>query len=104
MMASKLIELEDGVLVEVAVPDNEAQQISSRAAEAVSATFDKIKPILKKTVRPIAEIWDELNQDVELEAAEVEVNFSFEGEGNIYITKAKTGANLSVKLIMKPKR
>lgn len=103
-MASKLIELEDGILIEVEVPDDEARQISNRAAEVVSSTFDKIKPILKKTVRPIAEIWNELDQDVELEAAEVEVNFSFEGEGNIYITKAKTGANLSVKLIMKPKK
>ncbi|MGK7927228.1 MAG: CU044_2847 family protein [Spirulina sp.] len=103
-MASKLIELEDGTLVEVDVSENEARQISSRAADAVSSTFDKIKPILKKVVKPIAEVWTELNQEVELEAAEVEINFSFEGEGNIYITKAKTGANLSVKLIVKPKK
>lgn len=103
-MASKLIELEDGILIEVEVPDGEAKQISNRAADAVSTTFDKIKPILKKTMRPIVEIWDELDQDVELEAAEVEVNFSFEGEGNLYITKTKAGANLSVKLIMKPKK
>ena len=103
-MASKLIELEDGTLVEVDVSENEARQISSRAADAVSSTFDKIKPILKKVIKPIAEVWTELNQEVELEAAEVEINFSFEGEGNLYITKAKTGANLSVKLIVKPKK
>ncbi|NEO84182.1 MAG: hypothetical protein F6J87_08005 [Spirulina sp. SIO3F2] len=103
-MATKLIELEDGTLVEVEVPDDEARQISSRAADAVNTTFDKIKPILKKAVRPITEVWGELSQEAELEAAEVEINFSFEGEGNIYITKAKTGANLSVKLIIKPKK
>jgi len=103
-MATKLIELEDGILVEVEAQENEAQQISSRAAEAVSSSFSKIKPLLKKAVQPIAELWNELDQDVAIEAAEVTINFSFEGEGNIYVTKAKAGSNLSVKLILKPKR
>lgn len=102
-MASKLIELEDGVLVEVEVAEGEARQISSRSADAVSSSFEKIKPLLKKAVQPIAEVWGELNQDVAIESAEVQINFSFEGEGNIYITKAKAGSNLSVKLVMKPK-
>jgi Trypsin-co-occurring domain 1 len=103
-MASKLIELEDGIFVEVEAKDDEAQQISSRAADAVSSSFSKIKPLLKKAVQPIAEVWKELDQDVAIEAAEVTINFSFEGEGNIYVTKAKAGSNLSVKLILKPKR
>ncbi len=102
-MATKLIELEDGILIEVEAQEDEAQQISSRAAEAVSSSFSKIKPLLKKAVQPIAELWNELDQDVAIEAAEVTINFSFEGEGNIYVTKAKAGSNLSVKLILKPK-
>jgi len=101
-MASKLIELEDGVLIEVEAEEDEAKQISSGAA-AVNSSFAKIKPILKKAVQPIAEIWQELDQDVAIESAEVQINFSFEGEGNIYITKAKAGSNLSVKLTLKPK-
>ena len=103
-MATKLIELEDGMLVEVEANEDDAQQISSRAAEAVSSSFNKIKPLLKKAVQPIAEIWKELDQDVAIETAEVTINFSFEGEGNIYVTKSKAGSNLSVKLILKPKR
>jgi hypothetical protein len=102
-MASKLIELDDGVLIEVEAEENEARQISSRAADAVNSSFEKIKPILKKAVQPIAEVWQELDQDVAIESAEVQINFSFEGEGNIYITKAKAGSNLSVKLTLKPK-
>ena len=102
-MASKLIELDDGVLVEVDAEENEAKQISSGAIEAVNSSFAKIKPILKKAVQPIAEVWQELDQDVAIESAEVQINFSFEGEGNIYITKAKAGSNLSVKLTLKPK-
>jgi hypothetical protein len=102
-MATKLIELEDGTLVEVEVPDNEAKHISAGSAKTVDATFDKIKPLLIRTCRPIVEAWEELNQDMILEQAEVEIGFSFEGEGNIYITKMKASSNVTVKLILKPK-
>ncbi|NEQ99211.1 MAG: hypothetical protein F6K30_21250 [Cyanothece sp. SIO2G6] len=102
-MATKLIELEDGTLVEAEVPDNQAQQISGGLADRVSTTFAKIKPLLIRTCKPIAEAWDELNQDMDIEQAEVEIGLSFEGEGNIYITKSKAGANLTVKLTLKPK-
>ncbi|MEM6501876.1 MAG: CU044_2847 family protein [Cyanobacteria bacterium P01_C01_bin.89] len=103
-MATKLIQLEDGMLVEVETEENEAKQISSRAADAVKSSFEKIKPLLKTAIKPIAEVWKDLDQEVEIESAEVTINFSFEGEGNIYVTKAKAGSNLSVKLVVKPKR
>ncbi|MBE9258987.1 hypothetical protein IQ228_16975 [Dolichospermum sp. LEGE 00246] len=102
-MATKLIELEDGILVEVEIPEGQARQISGSFADRVNTTFDKIKPILIKTCRPVAEAWKELNQDMEIEQAEIEIGFSFEAEGNIYVTKAKTGTNLKVKLVLKPK-
>lgn len=53
---------------------------------------------------PIAEVWKEINKEMEIEQAEVEMGFNFEGEGNLYITKAKAGANLTVKLVLKPKQ
>lgn len=103
MVASKLIELEDGTLIEVEVLEEQAQQISHRFADKVNTTFDKIQPILVKTCRPIAAAWREINQEMQIEQAEVEIGFSFEGEGNVYVTKAKAGSNLKVKLILKPK-
>ncbi len=102
-MASKLIELEDGTLVEVEVPEDQAKQVVSSAADSVNTTFDKIKPILLKTCRPIAAAWQELNQEMHIKEAEIEIGFSFEGEGNIYVTRAKAGSNLKVKLVLKPK-
>jgi hypothetical protein len=103
-MDTKLIELDDGTLIEVEVPEGEARKISSHFAEKVNSTFDRIKPILKQACRPIAEVCQELNQEVHVDQAEIQVSFSFEGEGNIYITKAKAGSNLTVKLVLKPKR
>lgn len=102
-MATQLIRLEDGTLVEAQVPDDQAQQISGGFAKKVDASFERIKPLLLKACKPIAEAWKELNQDMDIDSAEVELGIGFEGEGNLYITKAKTEANLTVKLVLKPK-
>ena len=102
-MGTRLIELEDGILVEAEVPEEEAEPISTNVIKEVKSSFDKVKPILVSISRPIADAWREINKDMEIKQAEVEINFSFEGEGNLYVTKAKTGANLSVKLVLKPK-
>jgi hypothetical protein len=40
---------------------------------------------------------------MQIEQAEIQIGFSFEGEGNLYVTKSKAGANLTVKMVLKPK-
>lgn len=102
-MATKLIELEDGTLVEVDIQGEQIQQISGGIAEKVCSTFDSIRPLLVKTCRPIASAWEELNKEMNIEQAEVEIGVSFEGEGNLYVTKSKAGANLTITLTLKPK-
>lgn len=103
-MATKLIQLEDDILVEVEVPTDQVQPISGGFADRVSTTFDKIRPILIKTCRPIVAAWEEINKEMNVEQAEVEISFSFEGEGNLYVTKSKAKANLTVKLVLSPKK
>jgi len=102
-MFTKLIELEDGILVEAEVSNEEAQPIAHNLAPKVSSTFAQIKPILVTISRPLAEAWQEINQDVQIEQAEVQIGFSFEAEGNLYVTKTKGAANITVKLVLKPK-
>lgn len=102
-MATKLIELEDGTLVEVEIPTQQVQQISGGFTDKVNATFDKIHPILTRICRPITTAWQEISQDVDIAHAEIELGLGFEGEGNIFITKSKVSANLTVKLVFKPK-
>lgn len=103
-MASKLIELEDGTLVEIEVPEKTAQPISGGLAEKIkNATLENIKPILLRACKPVAEVWRELNRDLQIEQAEIELGLGFETEGNLYITKARGNANLTVKLTLKPK-
>ena len=102
-MATKLIKLKDDSLVEVEVSGDEVQQISGSLADKVDATITKIKPMLIKTCQPIASAVKDLREDVDLEQVEVEVGFSFDAEGNIYITKAKFGANILVRMTLKNK-
>jgi hypothetical protein len=40
---------------------------------------------------------------MEVEIAEVEVGIGFSAEGNSFIAKGSTSANLKVKLVLKPK-
>lgn len=101
-MPTKLIRLDDGTLVEVEVPEEQARQISGGFADKVDATFEKVKPILVKTCKPIAAAWKELSKEMTIDQAEVQIGFSFEGEGNLYITKSKANANLTIKLVLKP--
>ncbi|MBN3938686.1 MAG: CU044_2847 family protein [Nostoc sp.] len=103
-MSTKLIRLDDGTLVEVEVPEEQARQISGGFADKVDATFDKIRPILVKTCKPIAAAWKEINQEMNIDQAEVQIGLSFEGEGNLYITKSKASANLTIKLVLKPSK
>ncbi len=102
-MGSKLIELKDDILVEIEVPDKQAKAISGGAASRVEASIESIKPILLTACRPIVSVWKELNKDLEVDSAEVTLNLGFSAEGNLFITKAKGSANISVKLVMKPK-
>jgi Trypsin-co-occurring domain 1 len=102
-MFKKLIRLRDGTLVEVEIPDNQPQKTSG-IFSGVNATFEQIKPILIRVCKPIAAAWEEISQDVDIDRAEVSIGISFEGEGNLYITKSKASANLTVKLIIKPNK
>ncbi len=101
-MATKLIELKDGSLIEIELPADEAEQISG-GADKVDSTIDRIKPVLMKTCKPVLAVWDELNKETHIEQVEIELGLGFEAEGNIFVTKAKTKANLTVKLILKQK-
>ena len=102
-MSTKLIELEDGMLVEIEVPEDQAQQISGGFADKVSSSLERIKPLLVRACKPVAEAWKELDKEVQIEQAEVELGLSFEGEGNVYVTRSKAAANLSIKFVLKSK-
>lgn len=99
-MGSKLIKLE-GTLVQVEVAEDSVREISANLAKSVDATFDQLKAILSKVCSPIAEAWGEMNKQLVVDQAEVELALSFEASGNLFIANSKAGVNLKVKLVLK---
>jgi len=67
-------------------------------------TIDRIKPILMKVAKPILEVYKELDKDMEVREAELELGLGFEAQGNLFITQAKGNANLKIKLKLAPKK
>lgn len=108
-MATKLIRLgkdvegDASVLIEVEAPQSQFNEISARTAAGVDATLDKIQPLLVKACHPVIAALKEISEEANVEKAEVQISFSFEAGGNVYITKFSTTANLTVKLELKPK-
>jgi hypothetical protein len=102
-MATQLIQLADGTLVEAEVSEDQAREISGGFYDKVETTFDKLRPILISICRPLSEAWKEINRELEIEQAQIQLGLSFEGQGNLFVTKSKAGANLTVNLTLKPK-
>lgn len=101
-MDTELIQLDDGLFVEIATTDG-PQPISSKLAKKVKGAISNLEPVIADLCGPIAKLWKSVPDDVTLEEASVEVGVGFEAEGNIYVTKAKGSANLTVTLKFKPK-
>ena len=101
-MASHFIELQNGILVEVEPNEDQLQRISG-GTTSVEKTIDAIEPLLLKACKPIVEVWQELNKDLAVSEAEVEIALGFEAEGNVFIAKSKTNASLTLRLTLKPK-
>ncbi|SFV66583.1 hypothetical protein MNB_SV-12-1714 [hydrothermal vent metagenome] len=104
-MSKKLIELDNGLLMEVEIPQNEIEMISSNSdtVERVDQSISAVESVLIKSVEPITKAYKTLNQDMILEKAEVEIGIGFSAEGNIFVASGKASANLKVKLVLSPK-
>ncbi len=106
-MPSQLIKLNDGTVIEVEAKPGQEQQIAAsdarRIDERFADTVDRVKPLLVNAARPVLEAWRELSADMQVEQAEIELGLSFETEGNVFIARGTAGANMVVKLTLKPK-
>lgn len=100
-MPSMLIELEDGTLVEVEATTSQAREISGGFAERVNSTLDRLRPVLAKACEPVLAMCRDLRENNQIDMVEVELGFSFEGQGNLFIAKATSRANIVVKLRIK---
>jgi hypothetical protein len=97
-MPTKIVLLEDGTRIEVEAQSDDVVKISGGHLKPIPNTAIKqIQPILSKVIASC----DEIKKNINIEKTEIELGLSFQGEGSIYITKAKASANLLVRLTIK---
>jgi hypothetical protein len=76
MPGTKLIQLDDGTLVEVTAAPGEVRQIAGGLAERVGATVEKLRPVIMKICRPIVDSFREMSTTTNVEHVEVERLFA----------------------------
>ena len=103
-MPTKLIELSDGLLVEVAADEEMVQQISDGTAERVDRALNGAQRLLKKAVQPAVSVWDELKRNLTIKKVEIQLALGFEAKGNLYIARGSGSANINFKLTVSPQK
>jgi hypothetical protein len=96
MEESGMIELADGINVEVQLRGDQVREVSGSALEKVSSSIKDINPLILKVCGPLKSLWSELGRDMHVESIEVEFGVSFQIGGQIFIAQAAGGANLKV--------
>jgi hypothetical protein len=103
-MATELIRLQDGLLVEVqSNPDDTPKKIVASAAELTEGAMDQARELLLKAVQPLASVWGELNRDLTIDEVEIQLGLGFEASGKLFIVQGTGSANLSFTLKVRPK-
>ena len=89
----KLIESEEGILIEVQSQDAD-EKISAEMAEKVQKGLAQIQPVLQKACDATKDFFDDENS--QLSQVQIEIGLNFEASGNIYICQAKAGASITL--------
>ena len=95
---TEIIELSDGIRIEAQFSSTQRTQPD----EKIKETIAHIKPLLVNAIRPLVEVWREINQEMRIDQAEVEIGVGIEASGSFFIAQSTAKANLTVKLILKP--
>ena len=101
-MATKLIRLGDGLLMEVEAEEGAPRRIAARGAKKVELALDQAEDLLRKAVTPVTAVWGELNRDLTIEKVEISLALGFEAQGNLFIARGSGSANLGFRLTVRP--
>lgn len=100
-MATRIVTLADGTRVEVEV-DPRNQLIADDGPTQVDKVLNDATPLLVKAAGPVVAALREINKEMKVDQAEIELGFAFEAEGNLFITRSKLNASLTITLTLKP--
>jgi len=93
----------DGLLVEVEAEEGGSKVVSrDNTNEIEDRDLGQIETTLGKVAKHIKASWNEINKDMSIKEATVEVSLGFEAEGNLFIAKGKTSSQLKVTFKLEP--
>jgi len=99
-MANKLIELEDGIIVEIQDVLNEIPEAISiegdKEISKVEKAFQNVENVIVKSADTINNAWIKMNEKMQADKASIEFGLSFTGKGNVYFVEASATANLKI--------
>jgi hypothetical protein len=101
MTETVLIALEEGVLVEVSVPDEQAEQIAGGGPPfATGASLKQLTRLAQSISQPLAECMNTIKEG-QVGEVEVELGVKFGLEGNLILAKSTGDVNLVLRMTIK---
>jgi hypothetical protein len=103
-MANDVVRLSSGIAVEVVkAPNSQPAHVAGIIDGLPSVVADsggQITNIVMNVCEPIGNAWKGLEGKVTFEKVEIELTLDFEASGNVFVSKAKGSASLSVKITL----
>jgi hypothetical protein len=105
-MATRFLELKDGVIIEIGGPHDARAEMHTATAERVDTTMEMVATMVGRILRPIGDAFSGLQRTLDVpiavDSAEVELGLSFSAEGSVFVAKSKAEGTLKVKVTFKP--
>lgn len=97
-MGSKLIKLEDGVLIEVEALVGQERLLSAFDSEKVNKKWTDVIEQIQKFATRFNDVWNRLHSDSSAEEATIKLGFNLSGQGDLYIAKLSAGATIEISI------
>ncbi|QBF83776.1 hypothetical protein EXU30_14555 [Shewanella maritima] len=96
---NKVVELEDGLELEVFIPEDDARLISS--GSKVQARIDDIQALLSKVITPISNTYKELNKSVSIAETKVSLGVKLSMESGFVVAKCSSEAHIQIEMTLR---
>jgi hypothetical protein len=100
-MPTRIMRLSEGTLVEIESREFDAELISGGIVERISPSLQNLGSLVSTTLEPLSKLIREASARApELKSIELEFGIALEAEGNLFITRSRANANLSLRLVL----
>jgi len=94
---AQLIRYSDNVYVEIAENPDRAVAVAGKSSERIGVAFQDAADALDRILRPMVESVRRTMEQARVTECEIELGLGLTLEGNLYVTKASSSANLTVR-------